>query len=207
MVVKGDGSLLHSDFARFRPVETILSGPAASLNGAAFLSDKKEALVSDIGGTTTDIALLRGGAPLLNPDGALIGGWRTMVEAAHIRTSGLGGDSEVRVRDRDMKGGLNIGPRRAIPLSLLSMQNEQILPALKSQLAQAIAQPTDGRFIVPMMPDGVPTWLTRSETKLAIDLSSRPRSFSRHSGHSSSARGCRSLNKTRSCLDQLFYPY
>ena len=51
MVVKGDGSLLHIDYARTRPVETILSGPAASLAGAAFLANKKQALVADIGGT------------------------------------------------------------------------------------------------------------------------------------------------------------
>ena len=53
------------------------------------------AIVADIGGTTTDIALLQNGAPRLKPDGALVGGWQTMVEAADIRTCGLGGDSEV----------------------------------------------------------------------------------------------------------------
>ena len=56
MVVKGDGSLLHADFALSRPVETVLSGPAASLSGAAFLACAKSALIADIGGTTTDIA-------------------------------------------------------------------------------------------------------------------------------------------------------
>ena len=91
MVVKGDGSLLHADFARARPVETVLSGPAASQAGAAFLAGESTALVSDIGGTTTDIAYLRDGAPGLNADGAYVGGWRTMVEAADIRTSGLSG--------------------------------------------------------------------------------------------------------------------
>ena len=75
MVVKGDGSLLEADFARSRPVETVLSGPAASQAGAAFLAGAKTALVSDIGGTTTDIAYLRDGAPALNGDGALINGF------------------------------------------------------------------------------------------------------------------------------------
>ena len=95
MVVKGDGSLLESGYARSRPVETVLSGPAASLAGAAFLAGARTAMVADIGGTTTDIALLQNGAPRLKPDGALVGGWQTMVEAADIRTCGLGGDSEV----------------------------------------------------------------------------------------------------------------
>jgi N-methylhydantoinase A/oxoprolinase/acetone carboxylase beta subunit len=96
MVVKGDGSLLQADYARSRPVETVLSGPAASLAGAAFLAGTTTAMVADIGGTTTDIALLQNGAPRLKADGALVGGWQTMVEAADIRTCGLGGDSEVR---------------------------------------------------------------------------------------------------------------
>ncbi|MEK9760397.1 MAG: hydantoinase/oxoprolinase family protein, partial [Candidatus Puniceispirillum sp.] len=65
MVVKGDGSLLEADFARNRPVETVLSGPAASLSGAAFLAGATSAIVADIGGTTTDIAILNQGAPRL----------------------------------------------------------------------------------------------------------------------------------------------
>ncbi|MEK9719176.1 MAG: hydantoinase/oxoprolinase family protein, partial [Candidatus Puniceispirillum sp.] len=70
MVVKGDGSLLEADFARNRPVETVLSGPAASLSGAAFLAGATSAIVADIGGTTTDIAILNQGAPRLKADGA-----------------------------------------------------------------------------------------------------------------------------------------
>ena len=167
MVVKGDGSLLHVDYARTRPVETILSGPAASLAGAAFLADQKAALVADIGGTTTDIARLQGGAALLSHEGAHVGGWRTMVEAAHIRTRGLGGDSEIRADNRAMQPSLHIGPRRAIPLSLLATDHPEIKPVLVRQLEQPIAQPHDGRFVMPLMPDGVPTWLNRSEAKLA----------------------------------------
>ena len=167
MVVKGDGSLLQADFARTRPVETILSGPAASLAGAAFLADKKTALVADIGGTTTDIALLRGGAPLLSKEGAHVGGWRTMVEAARIRTYGLGGDSEVQTAGRSRNGGIILGPRRAIPLSLLSSQNDAVLAKLNEHLARAIPLASDARFIVPVMPDGIPDWLNRSEAKLA----------------------------------------
>ena len=170
MVVKGDGSLLKSDYARGRPVETVLSGPAASLSGAAFLAAETDALVADIGGTTTDIARLRGGAVQTSQDGAMVGGWRTCVEAAHIRTSGLGGDSEVTVRTRDMTAGVDLGPRRAIPLSLLALDHPDIKEVLTTQLGQAIAQATDGRFVVPLMREaagGVPDWLTRSEQKLA----------------------------------------
>ena len=170
MVVKGDGSLLKAGYAKGRPVETVLSGPAASLSGAAFLAGEADALVADIGGTTTDIARLRGGAVQTSKDGAMVGGWRTCVEAAHIRTSGLGGDSEVAVRTRDMVAGVDLGPRRAIPLSLLAVGHPEIKPVLEAQLGQAVAQATDGRFVVPVMnkdAGGVPDWLTRSEQKLA----------------------------------------
>lgn len=167
MVVKGDGSLLHADFARTRPVETVLSGPAASQAGAAFLAGANTALVSDIGGTTTDIAYLRDGAPGLNADGAYVGGWRTMVEAADIRTSGLGGDSEITPVTRGVQKGLKLGPRRAIPLSLLAQEWPDAIQHMENQLQSPVPQATDGRFIMPMMPDGIPDWLSKAEKKFA----------------------------------------
>ena len=167
MVVKGDGSLLESGYARSRPVETVLSGPAASLAGAAFLAGTRTAMVADIGGTTTDIALLQNGTPRLKADGALVGGWQTMVEAADIRTCGLGGDSEVTPVGRGTTGGLTLGPRRAVPLSLLATQWPEVKDKLAEQLAVAVPMSTDARFVMPLMPNGVPTWLTRSEARLA----------------------------------------
>ncbi|MDG2114901.1 MAG: hydantoinase/oxoprolinase family protein, partial [Actinomycetota bacterium] len=64
MVVRGDGSLISAEEISRHPVETILSGPAASLVGAAVLSGRRDALVVDVGGTTTDIAVLAGGQPM-----------------------------------------------------------------------------------------------------------------------------------------------
>ena len=167
MVVKGDGSLLEADFARTRPVETVLSGPAASQAGAAFLAGSSTAIVSDIGGTTTDIAYLRDGAPGLNADGAYVGGWRTMVEAADIRTSGLGGDSEITPQNRGLQKGLQLGPRRAIPLSLLARDWPEALTHLEEQFQNPIPQATDGRFVMPVMPNGIPDWLSKSEARFA----------------------------------------
>ena len=167
MVVKGDGSLLESGFARTRPVETVLSGPAASLSGAAFLAGTDSALVADIGGTTTDIAFLQNGAPRLKSEGAYVGGWQTMVEAAEIRTCGLGGDSEVTPVSRGRISGLRLGPRRAVPLALLACTHPAIKQQMQAQLDLPVPSPTDGRFVFPIMPDGVPGWLTRSEARLA----------------------------------------
>ena len=168
MVVKGDGSLVSAEFARLRPVETILSGPAASLSGAAHLVGRKDAIVADIGGTTTDIAILEGGFPHLSPNGATIGGWSTMVEAADIRTGGLGGDSEVRLIDRGTKGGVLLGPRRVIPLSMLALNEPRLENWIEAHLQNPVATAQDGRFVVPLFSGEPPKWLTRSETAMAI---------------------------------------
>ena len=114
MVVRGDGALISAAMVRERPIETILSGPAASIVGARWLTGASDALVSDIGGTTTDVALLRGGLPEIDPEGARVGGFRTMVEAVAMRTTGLGGDSELHLVTEGLKGGLRLGPRRLV---------------------------------------------------------------------------------------------
>lgn len=144
MVVKGDGSLIEAELAMSCPVETILSGPAASVVGARYLSGEREVFVSDMGGTTTDVALLRDGRPVLNPDGAVVGGWRTMVEAVAVHTYGLGGDSEVRLDEAE---GLVVGPRRAMPLSLLAQQHPGVLDMLRAQL-ELEPKPGHGRFVL-----------------------------------------------------------
>ena len=129
MIVKGDGSLMQAQVALEYPVETILSGPAASVVGAGFLTGIGDFVVSDMGGTTTDIAVVAGGRPVVRAEGALVGGWRTMVEAVDVRTSGLGGDSEVHL---DRKVRLVVGPRKAMPLSLLAHRFPAVLDQLRS---------------------------------------------------------------------------
>jgi N-methylhydantoinase A/oxoprolinase/acetone carboxylase beta subunit len=133
MIVKGDGSLMRSDVALEYPVETVLSGPAASVVGAGFLTGLDDFAVSDMGGTTTDVAVVCGGRPLVRAEGALIGGWRTMVQAVDVHTVGLGGDSEVDF-DRDTR--LRVGPRKTMPLSLLGHQFPNILTDLRSLAVQ-----------------------------------------------------------------------
>jgi len=130
MVVRGDGSLMRSDWALRRPIETILSGPAASVVGAWHLAKLGDVWVVDVGGTTTDIAELRDGRPKLNPRGAQVGQWRTMVEAADVHTVGLGGDSEVVIAP---DGRLSIGPRRVVPLCLLAQTYPEVLRELERQ--------------------------------------------------------------------------
>lgn len=133
MVVRGDGALVDADFALKRPIETILSGPAASLVGAKFLLGTKDAIISDIGGTTTDVAILEKGWPRIEPQGASVGGFTTMVEAVAMHTFGLGGDSVVEVDDTTLTK-VKLGPRRQIPISLLAVEHEvDVLSVLKRQ--------------------------------------------------------------------------
>ena len=131
MVVKGDGSLVRAEWALERPIETILSGPAASVVGARRLSGRDDIWAVDVGGTTTDIARLRHGWPTTNPKGASVGGWRTMVEAIDVHTSGLGGDSHVRLGS---DGLLVIGPRRVVPLCRLASDHPQLCDELQHQI-------------------------------------------------------------------------
>lgn len=148
MVVRGDGALISSDMARERPIETILSGPAASIVGARWMTGADEALVSDIGGTTTDVAVLRGGRPAIDPAGARVGKYRTMVEAVAMRTTGLGGDSEVHFLSEGLQGGVTLGPRRVLPVSLLAMDAPDVVhSALEEQLRSETPGEFDGRFV------------------------------------------------------------
>jgi N-methylhydantoinase A/oxoprolinase/acetone carboxylase beta subunit len=148
MVVRGDGALMSAGQARRRPIETILSGPAASIVGARWLTGAEDALVSDIGGTTTDVALLRGGRPAIDPEGARVGGFRTMVEAVAMRTCGLGGDSQVHVQAEGLAGGVRLGPRRVVPVALIAAEAAGVVhAALDAQLRAATPGEMDSRFV------------------------------------------------------------
>ena len=128
MVVKGDGSVMREDVAALKPVETILSGPASSITGARALTRITDAAVVDIGGTTTDIGLLRNGIPKIDPEGARIAGKRTRVMAAEIATYGIGGDSRIVVNGRE----IILTPVRAIPLCVAA----SLWPSVKSSIAE-----------------------------------------------------------------------
>jgi N-methylhydantoinase A/oxoprolinase/acetone carboxylase beta subunit len=153
MVVKGDGSLVRAEWALRRPIETILSGPAASAVGAWHLAAQAGAEFEndtlwaiDVGGTTTDIAALHEGRPRLNAEGAQVGRWRTMVEAVDVHTVGLGGDSHVRLgADRN----LLIGPQRVVPLSLLAAQHPSVVADLESQVAVPPRSEAAAEFLLP----------------------------------------------------------
>jgi N-methylhydantoinase A/oxoprolinase/acetone carboxylase beta subunit len=118
MVVKGDGSLMGEQIALERPIETILSGPAASVAGARQLTDRADAIVLDMGGTTSDTAMLRGSVVKTCDSGARVGQWKTHVHALDMRTVGLGGDSLVTFDRRRFL----VGPQRVAPIAWLAAE-------------------------------------------------------------------------------------
>jgi N-methylhydantoinase A/oxoprolinase/acetone carboxylase beta subunit len=173
MIVKGDGSLMKAEIALEYPVETILSGPAASVVGAGYLTGLTDFVVADMGGTTTDIAVVSNGRPVISGEGALVGAWRTMVEAIDVRTCGLGGDSEVHF---DRLHRLCVGPRKAMPLSLLAHSYPTALACIRSiaELERLPAYPAHFTF---RNPDRAPpTHLSALEQRVwdALRLEPRP---------------------------------
>jgi N-methylhydantoinase A/oxoprolinase/acetone carboxylase beta subunit len=174
MVVKGDGSLVRAEWAMQRPIETILSGPAASAVGAWHLAGRRNVWVVDVGGTTTDIIALHDGQPRLNPEGARVGGWRTMVEAVDVHTTGLGGDSHVRF---DREGRLLIGPRRVVPLCLLASEYPEVVEELRRQTTSQEKNDLAAQFVIPWRRPS--NWLPDEDMVLLRRLEAGPQSLTR----------------------------
>ena len=137
-LLKADGGNMNFATSIEYPAQTIQSGPAASVMGAtafAFGSEDEDALVMDIGGTTTDMAVLINRAPVLDPLGIELDRYKTLIRSLETLSIGLGGDSVVSVND----GNLYIGPER-----------------LGSAMAYGgpAPTPTDALFILEDIPDG-----------------------------------------------------
>ena len=171
VVVRSDGGLMSRDFAAIHPVETLLCGPAASVLGAAALTDERDAVVVDMGGTTSDIALVEDGAPLMAEGGIDIGEWKTFVKGLYVRTFGLGGDSAIHYREKE----LVLEPVRVVPLCVACRRWPSMLEGLT---ALADAGKAHSRFLhehlmlVRELPAGGP--YTEEERALCAALSRGP---------------------------------
>ena len=111
-ILKADGGTMPMSRALETPVQSIFSGPAASVMGIlAITRTSSDALILDIGGTTTDVAIFAGGQPLLEREGISIEGRPTLVRAMHVESIGIGGDSLLQVeQDQVLVGPKRIGP-------------------------------------------------------------------------------------------------
>ena len=126
-IVRSDGTIMSEEMARTYPVETILCGPSASVVGGSELAGERSGIIVDMGGTTTDIAIIRKNQPVLAEDGIYIGQWKTMVRGLYVETFGLGGDTAVRYKN----GELYLDTIRVIPLSVLASRYDHVLPYLR----------------------------------------------------------------------------
>ncbi len=126
-IVRSDGTLMSEEMARTQPVETLLCGPAASVIGGGELAGEPEALVVDMGGTTTDLALVTDGIPVIAKKGILIGQYRTAIQGLDAQAVSLGGDTAVRFRD----GQLFLDSERIVPISLLASKYDTVIPEIK----------------------------------------------------------------------------
>lgn len=195
MIMKGDGTLASAESVAMRPIETVLSGPAASLVGAKWLSGLDDFLMSDMGGTTTDVGILEKGRPLVAAEGAEVGGWRTMVSAIDVKTIGLGGDSEVTI---GLNGEIGIGPQRAVPVSLLADRFPEVVTLLEADLAETEGGSLLGRFVVlPFGKDDRPEshGLSARENELLTLIGERPTPLRKIAVSSAAQRALNGLRK------------
>lgn len=175
MVVRSDGSLMSVEAAVERPIETILSGPAASVAGARYLARRQNAIVVDVGGTTTDTACIQDGEVRVCPEGAVVGGWKTHVRALDMRTMGLGGDSLIAFERRQIA----IGPRRVAPVAWMARRNGGCAGALDwlERHADDFASSTKGMEIVSLGDGGRDLDLGDDERLALRLLEERPHSL------------------------------
>jgi N-methylhydantoinase A/oxoprolinase/acetone carboxylase beta subunit len=157
MVVRGDGALTRAQMAAVRPVETVHSGPAASAIGGSFLSGLGRAMVVDIGGTTTDLAIVDDGRVLIRDEGTLVGAFRTAVRAADVRSIGLGGDSLIGL---DADDRLIVGPERVTPLCQLASREPSVAADLKGRARGLTHRPS---------PTSVEYWFLQRDPRRAVE--------------------------------------
>ncbi|MDO4555012.1 MAG: hydantoinase/oxoprolinase family protein [Lachnospiraceae bacterium] len=128
-IIRSDGSQMSKKFASLHPVETLLSGPAASIVGGISLTEIADALIVDMGGTTTDIAIVKNGIPKEVEKGIQIGNWKTFVKGVYIDTFGLGGDTAIHYKK---SSGLYLENYRVVPICSLASRYPYVLTELKA---------------------------------------------------------------------------
>lgn len=130
-IVRSDGTLMSEEMARTQPVETLLCGPAASVIGGCELAGEKDAILVDMGGTTTDLAIVRNNDPIMAKKGIMIGQYQTAIKGLDAQAVSLGGDTAVRFRD----GAIFLDTERIIPISVLADEHPEIIKKIQNLVA------------------------------------------------------------------------
>lgn len=134
-LLKADGGAVPLSLSRREPVQSVLSGPAASVMGVLALCPAARqgcALLLDIGGTTTDMALAVDGSPVVDREGMTLQGRRTLVRALASVSIGVGGDSLVSVDGHGAAASVRVGPLRQGPAMAFGGTSPTLLDALNT---------------------------------------------------------------------------
>ncbi|MBP1046041.1 hydantoinase/oxoprolinase family protein [Enterococcus sp. BWM-S5] len=127
MIMRGDGGVMDINEMRKRPVLTMLSGPAASTVGALMYLKASNAIFFEVGGTSTDIGVIKNGRPMI--DYSVVGGHKTLISSLDVHVSGVAGGSMVRADSHNV---VAVGPRSAhiakLPYAAFSKPEEIIDP-------------------------------------------------------------------------------
>lgn len=115
-IICGNGRGANLDEAVQRAAITVASGPAATARFGC-TAGEETALVVDVGGTTTDVCMIRHGWPVLSTEGCRIGQWQTHIEAIDMYTAGGGGDSHV-ICSLEPGASIRLAPVRVQPLCM-----------------------------------------------------------------------------------------
>lgn len=136
VVVRSDGSLMSLEYTLQHPVDTLLCGPASSIIAGTELVHPQDALVVDMGGTTTDVAIVENSFPVTVEKGINIGAYKTFVKGLYVDTFGLGGDSAIRFE----QGRIYLDTTRVVPLCYLASE----YPSVSSELQELLDRHPSG---------------------------------------------------------------
>jgi N-methylhydantoinase A/oxoprolinase/acetone carboxylase beta subunit len=175
-IVRADGSLMTLSEACEKPIEMILSGPAASAQGALALAGMEGGIVVDMGGTTSDVAITARGRPVMSGRGAVIGEHRTAVRTLKSSSIGLGGDSEIRIE----RGELRVGPRRILPICYAVSMDERVRKRQAELMASPLAEISlmhPAQVFILVSGPGSEAWLEPRERAVLAALREGPKNI------------------------------
>ena len=153
-LTQNDGTVMHADYAQAFPVYSFASGPTNSMRGAAFLSGLSDAVVVDVGGTTTDVGCLRRGFPREANSAVEIGGVRSLFRMPDLFSIALGGGTRVHedplaigpesvgyellTRGRAFGGGELTCTDVAVAAGLVDLGDRELVRSLRPGLIEAV---------------------------------------------------------------------